>query len=165
MLIVIYQPLGEDMSIHSIGGIFLACAMIAVAKFYEKILNIRKFFQISMIIELIMLVTVLFFMTMKPNFTSAILIYSGYQITFIFGGYLVRAETLVVEDKKILAKVDINKNTGYLIGLAFSFMFYKTLEYTFKIEDATTQINILHYFLLILQSSIIMILARSFNFK
>tara|TARA_B110000459_G_C16245591_1_gene331120 strand:- start:317 stop:589 length:273 start_codon:yes stop_codon:yes gene_type:complete len=89
----------------------------------------------------------------------------GYQFTFIFGGYLVRAETLVAKDKELLGKIDINKQLGYLLGLGLSFLFYKALEYGFDITEAKIQINILHYFLVALQSLIILVLSNSFSWK
>ena len=165
ILIAIYQPLEKDLSIYSIGGIVLACAMLIIAKFYEKLLNIRKFFQISMGVELVILITLLVFMLLQYTFTSAILIYMGYQLTFMFGGYLVRAETLVAQDKELLGRIDVHKNLGYLLGLGASFLFYKTLEYGFDVAEAKTQINILHYFLVGLQSLIILVLTNSFSWK
>ena len=164
ILFTIYQPL-TDPSIYSLGGIALAVAMLLIAKFYDKLLNIRKFFQISIGVELIMLLTLLVFMILKYSFTSSLLVYIGYQITFVFGGYLVRAETLVAKDKDLLGKIDINKQLGYLIGLGVSFLFYKLLEYGFEITDAKVQINILHYFLVGLQGTIILVLANSFSWK
>ena len=139
--------------------------MLVIAKFYDRLLNIRKFFQISMGVELIMLITLLVFMILQYSFTSALLIYIGYQFTFIFGGYLVRAETLVAQDKELLGKIDINKQLGYLIGLGASFLFYKSLEYGFEITEAKIQISILHYFLVSLQMLIILVLANSFSWK
>ena len=164
IIFTIYKPL-EDPSIYSIGGIVLACAMLIIAKFYEKLLNIRKFFQISMGVELVILITLLVFMSLQYTVTSALLVYMGYQFTFIFGGYLVRAETLVAQDKKLLGKIDVNKQLGYLLGLGASFLFYKTLEYGFDVAEAKTQISILHYFLVGLQSVIILVLANSFTWK
>ena len=164
IIFTIYKPL-EDPSIYSIGGIVLASAMLIIAKFYEKLLNIRKFFQISIVVEVIMLITLLVFMSLQYTFSSALLVYIGYQFTFIFGGYLVRAETLVAQDKELLGKIDVNKQLGYLIGLGASFLFYKTLEYGFDVAEAKTQINILHYFLVALQSLIILVLANSFSWK
>ena len=164
ILFTIYQPL-TDPSIYSLGGIVLAAAMLVIAKFYDRLLNIRKFFQISMGVEIIMLMTLLLFMALQYSFTSALLVYIGYQFTFIFGGYLVRAETLVAQDKELLGKIDINKQLGYLIGLGASFLFYKSLEYGFEISEAKTQISILHYFLVSLQMLIILVLANSFSWK
>jgi len=164
IIFTIYKPL-EDPSIYSIGGIVLACAMLIIAKFYEKLLNIRKFFQISVGVVLVILITLLVFMSLQYTVTSALLVYMGYQFTFIFGGYLVRAETLVAQDKELLGKIDVNKQLGYLIGLGASFLFYKTLEYGFDVAEAKTQISILHYFLVGLQSIIILVLANSFTWK
>ena len=101
-------------------------------------------------------------MILKYSLASALLIYIGYQFTFIFGGYLVRAETLVAKDKELLGKIDVNKQLGYLLGLGASFIFYKILEYGFEINETKTQISILHYFLICLQFLIILLLTRSF---
>ena len=161
ILFTIYNPL--DPSIYSIGGIILAAAMLIVAKFYEKLLNIRSFFYISLSVEIMMLITVITFIILQYSLTSALLIYIGYQFTFIFGGYLVRAETLVANDKELLGKIDVNKQLGYLIGLFGSFLFYKTVEYGFKINEVKIQISILHYLLIGLQSFIILLLIRSFS--
>jgi hypothetical protein len=87
----------------------------------------------------------------------------GYQLTFIFGGYLVRAETLVAKDKELLGKIDVNKQIGYLVGLAASYFFYKALEYGFEITDSKIQIGILHYFLISLQALIVFLLIASFT--
>ena len=164
ILFTIYQPL-TDPSIYSLGGIVLATAMLVIARFYDRLLNIQRFFQISMVVEIIMMITLLLFMVLQYTYTSALLVYIGYQFTFIFGGYLVRAETLVAKDKELLGKIDINKQLGYLLGLGLSFLFYKALEYGFELTNAKTQINILHYFLVTLQSLIILILANSFSWK
>ena len=164
ILFTIYQPL-TDPSIYSLGGIVLAAAMLIIAKFYDRLLNIRKFFQISMVVEIVMLITLLLFMVFQYTFTSALFVYMGYQFTFIFGGYLVRAETLVAKDKELLGKIDINKQLGYLIGLGLSLMFYKAMEYGFELTDSKIQINVLHYFLVTLQGIIILVLANSFSWN
>ena len=164
ILFTIYQPL-TDPSIYSLGGIVLAAAMLVVAKFYDKLLNIHKFFQISMGVEIVMLITLILFLIFQYTFTSALLVYMGYQFTFIFGGYLVRAETLVANDKELLGKIDINKQLGYLLGLGLSFLFYKIMEHGFDLTEAKIQINILHYFLVALQAIIILVLANSFSWK
>ena len=161
ILFTIYNPL--DPSVYSIGGIILAASMLLVAKFYEKLLNIKSFFYISLSVEIMMLITIITFIIMQYSIASALLIYIGYQFTFIFGGYLVRAETLVAEDKELLGRIDVNKQVGYLVGLGASFLFYKALEYGFGITKATTQISILHYLLIGLQSLIILLLLRSFS--
>ena len=162
ILFTIYQPL-EDPSIYSLGGMILAFGMLIIAKFYDTLLNIKSFFRISLLVEIVMLLTLFTFLCLQHSLTSALLIYCGYQLTFIFGGYLVRAETLVAHDKEFLGKIDVNKQIGYLIGLGTSYIFYKALELGFDISDSKIQINILHYFLVSLQSLIIVLLVRSFR--
>ena len=161
ILFTIYQPL--DPSIYSIGGMVLAGGMLVIAKFYDKILNIKSFFQISLLVEAVILLTIITFLLLQYSLTSALLIYMGYQLSFIFGGYLVRAETLVALDKELLGKIDVCKQIGYLVGLAASYFFYKVLEYGYDITDSKIQISILHYFLISLQAVIILLLIASFT--
>ena len=163
ILFTIYNPL--DPEIYSLGGIILASAMLVLAKFYEKLLNIKSFYFISVLVEACMLITVLVFLILKYSIVSALTIYILYQFTFIFGGYLVRAETLVAQNKELLAKIDINKQIGYLLGLAFSFLIYKVLENSFNISETKDQIIVLHYILLILQFLILVFLLLSFDKK
>ena len=163
ILFTIYNPL--DPEIYSLGGIILASAMLVIAKFYEKLLNIKSFYFISVLVEACMLITVLVFLILKYSLVSALIIYILYQFTFIFGGYLVRAETLVAQNKELLAKIDINKQIGYLIGLAFSFLIYRVLENSFNIPETKDQIIVLHYILLTLQFSILAFLLLSFDKK
>ena len=163
ILFTIYNPL--DPEIYSLGGIILASAMLVIAKFYDKLLNIKSFYFISVLVEACMLITVLVFLILKYSLVSALIIYILYQFTFIFGGYLVRAETLVAQNKELLAKIDINKQIGYLLGLAFSFLIYKVLENSFNISETKDQIIVLHYILLTLQFSILAFLLLSFDKK
>ena len=162
ILFTIYQPL-EDPSIYSLGGMFLAIGMLIIAKFYDKLLNINSFFKISLFVEIVILLTLFIFLFLHYSLTSALLIYCSYQLTFIFGGYLVRAETLVAQDKEFLGKIDVNKQVGYLFGLGASYTFYKALEFGYDISDSKSQICILHYFLVSLQSLIIFLLVSSFR--
>ena len=162
ILFSIYEPI-KDPSIYSVGGIFLAIGMLILAKFYDKILNIKNFYRILLFVEITILLTLFIFLYLKHSITSALLIYCGYQITFIFGSFLVRAETLVAQDKEFLGRIDINKQLGYLIGLSISYIFYKALEFGFKISDSKTQINILHYILVCLQMFIMIFLVKSFR--
>ena len=163
ILFTIYNPL--DPEIYSLGGIILASAMLVLAKFYEKLLNIKSFYFISVLVEACMLITVLVFLILKYSLVSALIIYILYQFTFIFGGYLVRAETLVAQNKELLAKIDINKQIGYLLGLAFSYLIYKVLENSFNMSETKDQIIVLHYILLTLQFSILAFLLLSFEKK
>lgn len=162
IIFTIYQPLA-DTSIYSIGGMVLAAGMLVLAKFYDRLLNIKSFFTISLFVELVILLTLFIFLFLKYSPLSALLIYCGYQLTFIFGGYLVRAETLVAEDKELLGKIDVNKQIGYLAGLGLSFIFYKILNLGFDISVSKDQIIILHYFLISLETYIIILLYKSFR--
>ena len=164
ILFTIYQPLSlENQSVYSLGGMALAIGMLIIAKFYERLLNIKSFFKISLLVEIVMFLTLITFLLLQYSLTSALLIYCGYQLTFVFGGYLVRAETLVAKEKELLGKIDINKQIGYLIGLGSSYLFYKTLEIGFDIYETKKQISILHYFLISLESLIIILLVKSFR--
>jgi hypothetical protein len=112
-----------------------------------------------------MLITVIIFIFLQISLLSALLIYIGYQFTFTFGGYLIRAETLVANDKELLGKIDFNKQLGYLAGLGVSFVFYYTLNNGFEIIVPESQIIILHYLLIILQVLIVLFLKASFSRK
>ena len=116
-------------------------------------------------VEIMMLITLLIFIFWDLSLVSALLIYIGYQFTFTFGGYLVRAETLVASEKELLGKIDFNKQLGYLVGLGASFVFYYTLNDGFQIVDTMSQIMILHYLLIILQVLIVLFLKASFSRK
>ena len=164
ILFTIYHPLSlENQSVYSLGGMVLAIGMLIVARFYDSLLNIKSFFRISLLVEIVMLLTLFTFLFLHYSLSSALLIYCGYQLTFIFGGYLVRAETLVAQEKEFLGQIDVNKQIGYLVGLGASYTFYKALELGFDISDSKIQISILHYFLVSLQSLIIILLIRSFQ--
>ena len=164
ILFIIYKPI-EDPSIYSLGGIVLAVSMLLIALFYEKLLNISSFYFISLFVEIMMLLSLIVFFIFKISYFSALLIYSFYQLTFIFGGYLVRAETLVAKEKDFLSRIDIAKQVGYLLGLSLSYFFYKILEHFYNISDGVHQIEILHYLLIILQIFIIGCLLFSFQFS
>ena len=161
IIFAIYEPL--DPEVYSVGGMVLAGGMLVIAKFYERLLNIKSFYWISLLVETVMLLTVISFLLLEFSLLSALLIYCGYQLTFIFGGYLVRAETLVTQRKELLSKIDVNKQIGYLVGLGASFLFYKMLDMGIEITDKKEQIILLHYFLIILQSIILMLVISSFK--
>ncbi len=154
-----------DPSIFSLGGIALAIGMLAIAKFYEKILNMRSFFKISLFVEAVMLLLVVWYLLSPYGFATALLVYAGYQLTFMFGAYLVRAETILLNRKKILSWLDMAKQAGYLAGMLLSWLFYKTLQLLFGITDHSQQVYLLHWLLLITEISIIALLLRSFEKK
>ena len=160
-IFTIYAPLQP--SIYSIGGILLALTMLIIAKFYSKILNIEYFYKISFFVEFTMLFIILLFLISSFSYSTALLIYIGYQITFSFGSYLVRAETLLLKRSNILTFLDVAKQKGYLGGMFLSFIFYKILEYIFQITSNQEQIYLLHYLLLLVELLVIYKLFKSFS--
>ncbi len=121
-IFIIYSPL--EPAIYSVGGIILAFGLMAVAAFYEKILNIEFFYKISLFVELVILGVIISFLIFSYSYEIALCVYIGYQITFIFGSYLGRVETLLLKEKSILKSVDISKQAGYMIGLLLSYIIF-----------------------------------------
>jgi len=159
-IFVLYTPLKP--SIFSIGGIFLALGMLVVAKFYDKIMNLEAFFYITLFVEFIVLGFVLTFLILNYSYMSALLVYLGYQLTFMFGSYLVRMETLALKKTKIISFADVVKQKGYLAGLVISYLFYKLLNYV-GIADKQIQVYDLHVGLFVLEIVIIIFIFRSFS--
>jgi hypothetical protein len=157
----IYAPL--DPSVYSIGGIVLAASMLIVATFYSRILNINYFYKISLFVELVILSVIVAFLLLSFNYQIALFVYIGYQITFMFGSYLIRGETLLLKKDRLLTLVDVAKQFGYLTGLGLSFLFYKFIEYQFQIIDNQTQVFYIHYLLLIIEIIVIIFLVKSFE--
>ncbi|WP_457596015.1 hypothetical protein [Hydrogenimonas sp.] len=160
-IFTIYAPL--DPSVFSLGGIALALGMLAVAKLYEKILTLRIFFYISLFVELVVLALVLIYLAHPYGATTALLVYAGYQLTFMFGSYLVRAETLFLNRKKILSWLDMAKQAGYLGGMVASWGFYKALAWGWGVEEHTRQVYLMHWLLLFWEGLILFWLLRSFE--
>jgi hypothetical protein len=126
-IFTLYTPLNP--SIYSIGGIVLAIGMLFVARIYHHILNTLWFFRISLFIELVLLLAILYFLFNQYNYQTALIIYIGYQITFIFGSYLIRVETLLLKTDSLLTKLDTAKQLGYLLGMGISYIFYKIIAH------------------------------------
>ena len=159
----IYEPL--EPSVYSLGGIVLAAAMIVVAKFYHKILNAYYFFRLSLAVEAIVMLMLIAFLIFSYSYQTALLIYIGYQITFVFGSYLVRAETLVFKEDQVLTKIDMAKQIGYLVGMAISYAFYKAAEYFNLLLEKQEQVYYIHYLLVIIELVVILLLIKAFNDK
>ena len=158
--ITIYSPL--DIKTFSIGGIFLAVAMIVIAKYYNEIININYFKKISLIVEYCILISLLILLIFSFSYAISLAIYVIYQITFSFGSYLVRTETMLFNEKEIISKLDVIKQQGTLIGMGFSFVFYKLIENYLLIDDNETQVYYVHFVLLIVQIITIVFLTNSF---
>lgn len=159
-IFILYTPL--EPSIYSVGGIFLALGMLIVAKLYQKILTIDYFYKISLLVELIMLLLVIYFLLFSYSYITALIIYIGYQLTFVFGSYLVRAETLFLNKRLVLSKLDMFKQIGYLFGMGIAYVFYKLLE-SISITDKQIQVYDLHFLLLFVQIIVLFLLIKSFK--
>ena len=139
-IFIIYSPL--EPAIYSVGGIVLAFGLIAVAYFYEKILNIEFFYKISLFVELVILGAIICFLIFSYSYEIALCVYIGYQITFIFGSYLGRVETLLLKEKSILKAVDISKQAGYMVGLLLSYIIFLFIGIkATDLNDGNIQIN------------------------
>ena len=159
-IFTIYAPLKP--SIYSVGGIALALCMLIVARFYHKILTIEWFFRISLLVELVLLVVMLVFLFKPYTYQTALLVYLGYQLTFVFGSYLVRAETRIAKSDALLTSIDTAKQFGYLMGMGASYLFYKLLALQ-GISENKDKVYDLHYILIALEIIIIFSIIKSFR--
>ncbi|OHD83059.1 MAG: hypothetical protein A3D90_06675 [Sulfuricurvum sp. RIFCSPHIGHO2_02_FULL_43_9] len=158
----IYSSLSP--STFSIGGILLALGMMGMAYLYHRLMNLKYFFRFTLATELIMLLMVGYYLLFSSNLMSALIIYTAYQLSFIFGGYLVRAETHFARHARVMGWIDVAKQQGSLAGLALSYGFYKLIEH-YGITKATEQVYDLHFVLFALEGMIIIALLRAFRRK
>ena len=156
----LYAPLSPK--VFSIGGIVLALGMLLVARLYPYLINIKSFFYISIAVEAILLLAMLLFLLVGYGYQSALILYIAYQLTFVFGNYLVRSETLFLTDKKLLMRLDTAKQFGYLLGMGLSYLFYEVLE-RLHITRTKEQVYYLHLLLIVMELITIWQLARSFG--
>ncbi len=159
-IFTLYAPLQP--SVYSLGGIFLAIGMLIVARLYNHILNVKWFFRISLLVEIILFFAMVYFLLFPYTYQTALIIYLGYQITFVFGSYLVRLETLLLKTDTLLTKLDTVKQLGYLLGMGVSYLFYKILEYT-QITDNQTLVYDLHFLLITIEVIVIALIFKSFK--
>ena len=149
-------------STFSLGGIVLALGLMTLAYSYHRLMKLETFFRFSLAAEIIMLFMVGFFLLFSPYQTTALIIYSAYQLSFILGGYLVRAETHFARHARIMGWIDVVKQQGYLAGLTLSYAFYKLVEY-YGINDAHIQVYYLHFPLFFIEMLVIILLVRGFK--
>ena len=159
-IFTLYAPL--EPSIYSLGGVLLAMGMLLVARLYHHILNADWFFKISLFVEVTLLLAMLYFLYASYSYQTALLLYIGYQITFVFGSYLIRAETLLLQTDTLLTKLDTAKQLGYLMGMGVSYFIYKLFAY-YGIEDHQTQVYNLHYLLIAIEVLVIVFIFKSFK--
>jgi hypothetical protein len=159
-IFTLYAPL--EPSIYSLGGVILALAMLLVARLYNHILNAKWFFRISLFVEIVLLLAIVYFLYHAYNYQTALLMYIGYQITFVFGSYLVRAETLLLRTDTLLTKLDTAKQLGYLFGMGVSYIFYKALN-LYNVKSHQIQVYDLHFLLLAIEVIVIILILKSFR--
>ncbi|TLD82675.1 hypothetical protein LS70_006825 [Helicobacter sp. MIT 11-5569] len=159
-IFTIYTPLSPK--IYSIGGIALAFGAWCLTFFYTKILKEKPYKVILLGIELIPFFYILAFLAFPHTFLGAILVYILYQITFIFGDYLGRAETLIFSKRRILSALDKRKQIGYLLGLGIAFLFYAFLE-SQNIMQKEVQIYKIHFLLFLLQCCVFFTIFYAFK--
>jgi len=159
-IFTIYAPL--DPSVYSLGGVLLAIAMLIVARLYHRIMTIAWFFRISIFVEVVLLSAIGYFLLYPYTYQTALLVYIGYQSTFVFGSYLVRAETLLLSSDTLLTRLDTAKQLGYLAGMTTSYLFYKLIAY-YGIEENQEKVYDLHYLLFGTELIVIWLIIKSFQ--
>jgi len=159
-IFTLYAPL--EPSIYSMGGIVLALSMLLVSRFYHNILNAEWFFRISLFVEVVLLLAIIYFLIHEYNYQTALMMYVGYQVTFVFGSYLIRVETILLKTDALLTKVDTAKQLGYLLGMGSSYLIYKLLT-QLNIHTAQEQVYFLHYLLLAVEGIVIFLIYKSFK--
>lgn len=148
-------------STFSVGGIALAFGLMGMAYWYHHLMSLKRFFILSFAAEAVMLAMIVFFLFFSNNPITGVAVYAAYQLSFVFGGYLVRAETHFARKARIMGWIDIAKQQGYLGGLLVSYGFYKVLEAN-NIVCPADQVYWLHTALFPLELIIIVFLVRSF---
>lgn len=151
-------------STFSVGGIILALGLMGMAYIYHHLMQLNYFFLISLGAEMIMLLMIGFFLLFPQYQMTALIVYGAYQLSFIFGGYLVRSETHFARKARMMGWIDIAKQQGYLAGLLSSWLFYKGLEY-YGVRTAISQVYWLHVVLLVLELVVILLLLIAFRSK
>lgn len=159
-IFTLYAPL--EPSIYSLGGILLAVGMLIVARFYHQILNALWFFRISLLVEVTLLLAMFYFIFTQYHYQTALIMYIGYQVTFVFGSYLVRVETLLLKTGTLLTTLDTAKQLGYLVGMGVSYLFYKYMD-SIGVSSNQEQVYILHFLLIALELLIIVLIFKSFT--
>jgi hypothetical protein len=161
-IFIIYEPLKP--SVYPIGGIILAFGMFILASQYKKLMNKRAFFAVLLGVEILTLALIVVYLILKQSLFSALVIYMCYQITFLFGNYILRAETVILKYVKLYAFADMLKQVGYLLGLGLAFICYKMFE-LFTNLDKISEVYYLHYILIIVQTAVIFRLIISFKIR
>ena len=158
---VLYTPLSP--AVFSAGGLGLAVGTLIVATQYRRILVPTWFFRLSLLVELITLSGVAAVLILPIEVPLALFVYIGYQITFSLGNYLVRCETLLMGAVDQLRRLDVAKQTGYLLGMAVAWGLYTDLERVAGLTSEAAQVVSLHWLLLGVEVSVLIALWQAFN--
>ncbi len=159
-IFVIYAPIPPK--VYSIGGIALSLGAWILTLFYAQILKQSSYKIVLLGLEVIPFFYLLAYLFFPNSLFGALIIYTLYQITFIFGDYTNRAETLIFSHKPLLSALDSRKQIGYLLGLGVAFVFYMILEYN-GITKKEAQVYCMHFLLLLLQCVIFITLLCAFR--
>ncbi len=146
----------------SIGGIMLAAGLMGMAYLYHRLMRLERFYRLSLAAELVMLAMIGYFLLFSASPATALVVYAAYQLSFMLGGYLVRAETHFARKARIMGWIDVAKQQGYLAGLLLSYGFYTLLEHV-GYSDAQTQVYALHLLLLPLEGAVLILLVKAFS--
>lgn len=158
---VLYTPLSPE--VFSAGGIGLAIATLLVATQYQHLLNARWYFRIAVTVELVVLAGVVAVLLFDLNWSLAMFVYLGYQLTFVFGNYLLRCETLLIPGSDDLTRLDVVRQIGYLIGMAAAWVIYRGLDDRYGIIDKDAQVVLMYYPLLLVEVTVLALLVAAFT--
>ena len=158
-IFVIYATLPP--SLFSLGGIALAIGGWAIAMFYIRLINIGSFFIIGGVAEIMILLLTLSFVAFHDAAWISLFVYCLYQLIFLFGNYLVRAETKLLSRTALFSVFDKAKQIGYLAGLGLSFAAYQILG-SLGIDSSKEQIVFLYTALALLQILVLIFYFRAF---
>lgn len=149
-------------SLFSLGGIIVAIGVFIVAKLYGRLMNPRRFFEVTMATEILTLCSLVLFISLPKSYVMSLGYFWLYQCIFIFGIYLVRAESYLLRHIALLSMADRLKQKGYIVGLIISYGFYKGAHFL-GVYDSWNQVWYLYLFLSIVQIVIIALLFRAFS--
>ena len=152
-------------------GIIFSLLAIPIALLYKKIMTINYFYKISLLVEFLMLFWIIMFLidpwsankSLQNSYEIALIIYITRHITFLFGDFLGRAETIFIKKTETLSSIDVAKQIGAISGMVISVIFYKILQEKFYITENSTQVFYIHFILLFIQTIIIFLLIKSFK--
>ena len=156
-----YEPL--KIIDFPIMGIIFSLLAIPIAMLYTKIMTINYFYRFSLFVEIIMMIWIIAFLLDPYSYQIALLIYIARQVTFLFGDFLGRAETIFIKKTEILSSIDIAKQLGAITGMIISVFFYKILENKFFITENEPQVFYIHFILMFIEIGIIYLLIKSFK--